>query len=958
MPPHHHGDGYTALLKKDNSGRLPHVQVQVEHSALEDYHPSLDAACMETKALFAEFILTDHAPPCAASLLHRMVKDPRTPLLKRSHTVEGHVTRFFREALPQNSKVELCSEIGRHDGNIPLEKLPKTLALHLLERDDVVVLPSAFCAAHIADEVAAALLRRLGGEGIHFRDEVGRTPLHYACTPSYSRWLGCMKADVTAVDREGTTVLDFEFKRRNNGEYWGMVEWHVVDFLLRRGLDITHKQHGVYLWQELVDVAGTMDVQGCKKCAVPPNLEESLKTAGVAAFGSPGKDEWALCRSVKFRSLVFEVVGEAILDEYLDARAAALQKRGVRLIKNPAAEELHFYVEQLKQDEFLDGSYVEALLDRCTKSDVARQLNFVKNKQDACYLLAWIGAEAQDPSFYLEPDPFGNNILFNALTNENTEVGEFFMQKAPCEALRGEHLRLAIMGGQLRAAEVIAERLDYTRIDSPLVEVALKKHPAVVGILLDRLRYVKGELCLEKLYEYKLRMLDPTFELIVSAARQEHGCRSLLQKPVMTKAIDYLWRKYGLKAFILSFIRYLVFLVLFSYMAVSRSTSRVMLGSLFVSLVWLLGVELSEAFRAGWRVVVKDDGREQAQLQFDMAKWSFQRNNRQNVKDLYEILEQRSPQPAVQQLFPLVRCLLTDNQYEDGWTWEQERDYINHFGDGSATLGTIAYIKALVDQDHLTRLSPETFKVLAERLPRDVKEVKCCSLFGFRLAMLLSTHVELWNKRLSASSYMVPKYFLQPQNIYDLTTYALVGACALSRVVCGDKDDPVLLAVTAVLAWTKMLLLLSGIGSVAILCRMTVSMLRDIGNFMTLFVFVWAGFALSFHFIMRDKDPDFSTIHESAWMVWRMLCQDVDYDRLAIGGVPALMFVFVFNLIGSIMLINMLIAMMASSYEEVYQSAATEALLSRAETLVEYSLDSDVSAIENDRVGMAESDDE
>ena len=196
----------------------------------------------------------------------------------------------------------------------------------------------------------------------------------------------------------------------------------------------------------------------------------------------------------------------------------------------------------------------------------------------------------------------------------------------------------------------------------------------------------------------------------------------------------------------------------------------------------------------------------------------------------------------------------------------------------------------------------------------------------------------------------VPKYLSSKWNLLDLAAYTGV-LFTLVLLITGRELHltHVSAALTTVLLWVRVLQFLSGFPSTAWLIRVIGQVLKDMRSFMIvvfalLFAFMTA-FALLFASVPHGRAPSdnamvadaFGTEWNAAVSTFGMIFYAVDVAIFEQATYPALCYLlfFVYTLVQSVILLNLLIAIMSDSYEKVQERARIEGRTLFVETMLE-----------------------
>jgi hypothetical protein len=173
-------------------------------------------------------------------------------------------------------------------------------------------------------------------------------------------------------------------------------------------------------------------------------------------------------------------------------------------------------------------------------------------------------------------------------------------------------------------------------------------------------------------------------------------------------------------------------------------------------------------------------------------------------------------------------------------------------------------------------------------------------------------------------------YILSIWNWLDVSCYVLaVPLCALrfGGIHSPHEFDSVLM----ILAWTKLLQFLSLVRMFVSHLMMIGAMIGDIFKFGCVFASFWLSFSLAFHLLLRDTNAyGFSSVPESVVSCFNIMLGDTMIDSVREGGSFAIVLWGAYTMIVVLLLLNMLIAMMSSSYDSVRVATRGQARLMRA----------------------------
>lgn len=157
-------------------------------------------------------------------------------------------------------------------------------------------------------------------------------------------------------------------------------------------------------------------------------------------------------------------------------------------------------------------------------------------------------------------------------------------------------------------------------------------------------------------------------------------------------------------------------------------------------------------------------------------------------------------------------------------------------------------------------------------------------------------------------------------------------------------------AVALVLVWTRLLYYVTVHKQCGTLVRMTLFMAFDIIPFLIILFFVLVGFGFAFFFMFLGENDasgheDVANIHGAIYLAFKTLVHEPAFDIFESigendGSSPrqtlAIGLYFLYILCSNILLLNLLIAIMTSSYERVNANIHREFLFQKAEVIVYY----------------------
>lgn len=175
-------------------------------------------------------------------------------------------------------------------------------------------------------------------------------------------------------------------------------------------------------------------------------------------------------------------------------------------------------------------------------------------------------------------------------------------------------------------------------------------------------------------------------------------------------------------------------------------------------------------------------------------------------------------------------------------------------------------------------------------------------------------------------------------NILDMFQIVLSIAILVTYQL-GLEDVEVLLAVAVFFRWYGLLFYLQAFRSTGPLIRMILAILQDIRWFLLVLVVGVLATGNAFYVLLRhEKEPGFSDTKELSLSMFKMLILgDFDTDHIVKGPfkhVNAVLFALSMVLV-PLILLNLLIAMMSTSYERIKEETEKELNLLRAKLILE-----------------------
>eukprot|EP00299_Pterocystis_sp_00344_P008545 c328_g1_i2.p1 GENE.c328_g1_i2~~c328_g1_i2.p1 ORF type:complete len:568 (+),score=118.15 c328_g1_i2:90-1793(+) len=197
---------------------------------------------------------------------------------------------------------------------------------------------------------------------------------------------------------------------------------------------------------------------------------------------------------------------------------------------------------------------------------------------------------------------------------------------------------------------------------------------------------------------------------------------------------------------------------------------------------------------------------------------------------------------------------------------------------------------------------------------------------------LLVASILRWVKEIREMTFpdSLTTYFLSGWNFLDLSCYSLVPFLALGKLQA-YPESPALSAIVILFAWVKLLQFLSLISLFTSHVRMIGAMIHDITKFLCVVAVFILAYALAFHVMYKHSIETFETLPKSLLACFGILNGEILIDefREQADGFGVLLWV-TYNVIVSLLLLNMLIAMMASTYEKVISDSDGEVIATRS----------------------------
>ncbi|KAG6574612.1 uncharacterized protein IUM83_10954 [Phytophthora cinnamomi] len=217
------------------------------------------------------------------------------------------------------------------------------------------------------------------------------------------------------------------------------------------------------------------------------------------------------------------------------------------------------------------------------------------------------------------------------------------------------------------------------------------------------------------------------------------------------------------------------------------------------------------------------------------------------------------------------------------------------------------------------------------------KMVAALRFLSWLLSIFLLLHVE----RSECRGEGVRRYFASFANWIGVLTYAaIICSIPLEFVASSDLTQQArnsVLALIIVCLWVNLLQFLQMSRDSGLIIAMMVHMVRDIYRFFLLYSVFLLGFSGAFYLLLRGT-AGYETFTSSFITVYLMLYGQLTYDNFnqATGYTwyTSNFLLLVHLLSAVVVLLNILIAMMATTYAEVWDAAEAEALQSHAQAII------------------------
>lgn len=181
-------------------------------------------------------------------------------------------------------------------------------------------------------------------------------------------------------------------------------------------------------------------------------------------------------------------------------------------------------------------------------------------------------------------------------------------------------------------------------------------------------------------------------------------------------------------------------------------------------------------------------------------------------------------------------------------------------------------------------------------------------------------------------------YFSSFWNVLNFTSYvATMVTIPLEFIESLAEERDCLLALITVTLWVNMLQFLQVTTHSGLLLAMMSRMRKDVSRFFLLYSVFLLGFSGAFYLLLRGR-TGFDSFRAAFLTVLLMLFGELNYDTFsATSGwtwhvCNALLFIYL--LVAVVVLLNILIAMMATTYADIWAAAEAETMLCHAQAIV------------------------
>jgi len=191
---------------------------------------------------------------------------------------------------------------------------------------------------------------------------------------------------------------------------------------------------------------------------------------------------------------------------------------------------------------------------------------------------------------------------------------------------------------------------------------------------------------------------------------------------------------------------------------------------------------------------------------------------------------------------------------------------------------------------------------------------------------------------ITSDAVTVPRYFYDLWNYADLSTYALVLFSMLIRVLnfvlffgIPDIFERQIVSLICLLFWIKVLPFVGIYKTAGPLLRMISKMIGDFAQFLIVYSMILVGFSLAFYVLLGSPTGNMPNFLFSILCLFRATTGDFGFLDEGDSIAPLAYCLFVcYVLVATIMMLNLLIAMMNNSFNLVQYSSEKEWLMIRA----------------------------
>jgi Ion transport protein len=190
------------------------------------------------------------------------------------------------------------------------------------------------------------------------------------------------------------------------------------------------------------------------------------------------------------------------------------------------------------------------------------------------------------------------------------------------------------------------------------------------------------------------------------------------------------------------------------------------------------------------------------------------------------------------------------------------------------------------------------------------------------------------------------KWVWDAWNIMDITAYGLIYASVIVQA-CSNPEQPahskaanVINAIAAVLLWCKLLHYMRPYKATGVLVSMIFKILMKIRAFMVVLAVVVTGFATAFYSILSVKDSDdplnYSYPHMAVRTSFAYMLGNYELAVLDVGPSQVMLSILwiVFSVIVSILLLNLLIAIISYNFEKLYETSEHSFMMEKTKVVL------------------------